>query len=511
MSSQHPATAISNLFRRPVPEYAAAVDLGSNSFHMIVARLSDGQVHVQDRMREMVRLAAGLDKNKNLSKDAMDRALDCLERFGQRLRNMPRGSVRAVGTNTLRSTHDAKQFIALAEEKLGHPIEIISGVEEARLIYLGVAHSLAQDGLQRLVADIGGGSTELIIGESFNPRHLESLYMGCVSMTNRFFADGSITAKKIKQAEIAALMELEPISTHYKNIGWDDAVGASGTIRAINKVVTAQGWSTDGISHEALQKLVDTIAQYKNVSSLTELGISEQRAEVLPGGTMVLQGIFKALDIKFMHVSDGALREGLLLDLVGRIHHEDVRDHTVKTLAKRYHVDMAHAKTVFATAQNFLGQVADGWNLEESMSDWLEWAAMLHEIGLDIAHNAYHKHGAYILANADLAGLSRQEQQTLSLLVRSHRRKFPIKAFNSLEDYWRKPAIKLAILLRLAVLLNRGRGDVKLLPAIKLNASKKNLHLRFPDDWLDEHALTVADLEQEATWLQAAGYSLTFQ
>lgn len=495
--------------KKPVPDLVASIDLGSNSFHMIVCRVKDGQLIVVDRLREMVRLAAGFDANKNLSADAQTRALDCLTRFGQRLRDLPHHAVRAVGTNTLRSAHNAQEFLELAEQRLGHPIEIISGVEEARLIYLGVAHSLASDHSRRLVIDIGGGSTELIIGEDFTAQRLDSLHMGCVSMSQRFFEDGTISNKTIKHAQIAAELELEPIARRFQKSNWQVALGASGTIRAIDKVVHNAGWAEHGITLSSLEKLVTTMQDAGNISSLKLNGLDPERAPVFPGGVMILYAAFKVLEIDTMRVSDGALREGLIHDLLGRIHHEDIRSKSVTAIAQRYHVDMDQVARVQATARRCIEMASDDWKLDtDEYTQWLDWACTLHEIGLDIAHSHYHKHGAYIIENADMAGFSKQEQKFLAYLINAHRRKFSTKQSKFLPDYWNKAAQRLALLLRLAVLLNRSHMQSSTEFALKVKG--KQIDITFPADWLGNHPLTQADLEQEASYLLAAGYELKF-
>ena len=496
--------------KKTVPDLVASVDLGSNSFHLIVCRVQEGQLVMVDRLREMVRLAAGIDAEKNLSEEAQTRALDCLTRFGQRLRDLPHYAVRAVGTNTLRSAHNAHDFIEQAEARLGHPIEIISGVEEARLIYLGVAQSLASDHSRRLVIDIGGGSTELIIGEDFTTQYLESLHMGCVSMSQRFFTDGSISNKMLRHAEIAAQLELEPVSRRFHKKNWQVALGASGTIRAIDKVVHAAGWADHGITLVSLEKLVSAMQEAGHINNLKLTGLDSERAPVFPGGAMILYAAFKTLGIDVMRVSDGALREGLIHDLLGRIHHEDIRTKSANAMAQRYHVDMEQAARVQATARHCLELASTSWKLDlDEYSQWLDWAATLHEIGLDISHSQYQKHGAYIIEHADLAGFSKQEQKFLAYLIISHRRKFQNKLSKTLPAHWQKAAPRLAILLRLAVLLNRSR--MQSTAEFVLSVKGKTVDITFPPDWLGSHPLTQADLEQECQHLKFAGYELTFR
>lgn len=492
-------------------DHIAAIDLGSNSFHMIITRAVDGELQVLDRLKDMVQLAAGLDDDRHLSKDARERALACLGQFGQRLREIPPDQVRIVGTNTLRQARNGNKFIAKAEAVLGHPIEVISGVEEARLIYLGVAHSTATVAGKRLVIDIGGGSTELIIGERFKPLQLESLYMGCVSMTRRYFSNGPIREIDLHAAELAARLELQPIQNSYQSLGWDVVTGASGTIRAIRDVVIEEGWSREGISRESMRSLRTTFVELGDVEAIAERWkLSPERAAVFCGGFAILYGIFETLDLDQVQVSDGALREGVVYDLLGRIRHEDVRERTIQTLIRRYGVDTTHADRVVGTVNDLYAQVQTSWDLEDARFAYdLEWAARLHEIGLAIAHSQYHKHGAYVLQHSDLAGFSRSEQQLLAALVRGHRRKYPLAVFESLPKKLIEPAQRLCMLLRLAVLLQRGHRR-QTLPEIEVRAKKQSVELRFPDLWLDEHPLTRADLQTEAQYLKKADFKLTF-
>ena len=486
----------------------AAVDLGSNSFHMIIARPEESGPRTHDRLRESVRLAAGLGDDKQLSVEARDRALACLERFGQRVRTLPRGAVRAVGTNTLRQSRDAREFLREAEGALGHPIQIVSGYEEARLVYLGVAHSIADDDDRRLVMDIGGGSTEFIIGEHFVPREMESLHMGCVSATQRFFADGGITEKRLRNAEIAARRELEPISDRYRRLGWDRVIGASGTIRAIDRCLRENGWTSGGIDLRGLEKLRRALVKAGNIKRLKLNGVGADRAEVLPGGLAVLLGAFRQLDLEHMEAADGALREGLLLDLIGRIRHADVRTQSIDAMAERYHVDVDQARRVARSAESLRGQVAADWGLDSvTARDTLNWAAWIHEIGLDLSHSQYHKHGEYIVRHSDLGGFAREEQQVLATLVRAHRRKFPRNVFRELPEDWQQSSIRLAVLLRLAVGLHRARSDEPL-PSVTLAVSDRKVQVGFPAGWLEDNPLVEADLNEEARYLEAAGFRL---
>lgn len=494
----------------PPHETVAAVDLGSNSFHMIVARIRDGHMQIVDRIKESVRLGEGLTPDKMLDAQVTERALACLERFGQRLRGLPQGSVRAVGTNTLRQLRADSGFIELAETALGHPIDVIAGREEARLIYLGVAHGLAPGPERRLVVDIGGGSTEIILGQGFEARLRESLHMGCVTMTSRYFPDGKVGAKAMQRAELAGALEVRPVRELFRQGGWRTAVGSSGSVKAIVEVIRQEGWCHDGITAAALARLRDATIDAGRISALDFKGMTEERKPVFPGGVAVLRAVFETLGIEHMQVSDYALREGLIYEMMGRSRQIDVRERTIATLSKQFQIDQLHGRNVEATALGLLKQVANAWSLDESRhARILSWAARLHEIGLVVSHSQYQKHGAYLLRHADLAGFTRQEQTVLAALVLAHRRKLPSQEIAALPPAMRDPVRRLCVLLRLSVLLHRGRSaDTK--PNPQLRVSGNTLVLSFPDAWLDHHPLSRAELEQEAGLLAAAGMTLEF-
>ncbi len=494
----------------PSANLIAAVDLGSNSFHMIVARVSNGQLHIVDRLRETVRLASGLNKRHQLTIAAQNRALACLRRFGQRLRAMTPGSVRCVGTNTLRQAHNAGEFLARAQRALGHPIEVIAGREEARLIYLGVAHGGPETRGKRLVLDIGGGSTELIVGKGFESLLRESLYMGCVSMSGAHFADGEIKRNGFAAAELAARQELQPVRENLLNAGWMTAIGASGTLLAVRDVLRAQGWSEAGITLRGLKRLRKALLDAGHIEKLRLSGLSADRAPVFPGGVAILIAIFEVFGLKNVAVSEGALREGLLYDLLGRIRREDVRERTIQGLCARYQVDSTHAERVRKTALGGLDAVMKAWGLKsDEHRNNLGWAARLHEIGLSLAHTRFHKTGAYLIDNSDLPGFSLQEQKLLAMLVRGHRRKFPLVALQSLPRAAQRAVKYLCVLLRLAVLLHRARGN-QAPPKMRITAVADQLRLRFPANWLERHPLTAADLVQEAAYLKAIKIKLKF-
>lgn len=475
---------------------------------MIVARAEGGEPVIVDRLREMVQLAKGLDDKRRIVGKARARALDCLRRFGQRVRHMPADNVRAVGTNTLRSARNALDFLFEAEEALGHPIDTISGMEEARLIYLGVTQTTPLPRGRRLVLDIGGGSTELIVGEGLEPRRMESLYVGAISMSRAFFADGTIDAERWRDAVLNVRRELEPVQSEFRDLGWDRVVGTSGTIRSVAAVVRSAGWSKEGISAKSLRKLRDAMIQAGHVDGLQLDGVSARRRSVFPGGVAVLYAVVEALEIERLSPTDGALREGLLYDLLGRIRDDDVRGRSVAALANRYHVDRKHAGRVERTALGLLEQAAPNWKLDtREARQLLSWAAQLHEIGLDIAHAHYHKHGEYVVAHSDMLGFTREEQTALAALVRAHRRKFPATVIEVIPRKRARKIERLAVLLRLAVVLHRSRGPVEI-PLPVLGCAKRSLEVGFNEDWLEQHPLTLADLNVEALYLKDIGLTL---
>ncbi len=488
----------------------AALDLGSNSFHLMVAQETGGRIQVIDKIKEMVRLAEGLDDDDNLSEPVISRALACLERFGQRLRELPARNVRIVATNTLRRASNASDFLRRAEAALGHKVEIISGREEARLIYLGVAHALEDEHDRRLVVDIGGGSTEIILGHRFQAERTESLYMGCVGLSRTYFADGKIRANQFKAAVNHAKQELEPVQQAYKSSGWDTAVGASGTILAIQQVLRNMGLDQSGITREGLEKIRKSLLQAKQLENISLPGLPTERAAVFPGGVAILYAIFEALDIELMQATSGALREGVIHDLLGRAYQQDVRDTTVRDLVSRYHIDEKHGRKVRETAISLLAQAAEAWLLTDpNDARVLTWAAELHEIGLDIAHSQFHRHGGYLLRYMDMAGFSSADQRQLAALVRAHRRKFPMDegAFTGSDS---ERMIRLAVLLRIAVVLHRNRGSAPL-PHVGVKVSGDKVRLSLPSQWLERHPLTRLDLEQEAAYLLAVPVKLSIE
>lgn len=490
------------------PSTVAGVDLGSNSFHMIVARVDSEQLLLVDRMRERVRLASGLDAERVLSADAMERALTCLTRFGERVRELPQGAVRAAGTNTLRQAKNSAVFLERARQALGHPIEIIAGREEARLIYLGVSHSVPHEPGNRLVIDIGGGSTECILGEGFESIATESLFMGCVSWSTRFFPKGALDREAFRRAETAAMLELQSIAQRYRALTWQACYGSSGTVLAIAELLQKSGWWERGITRKGLKKLRAALCDAGQVGRIQLPGLDPERAPVLPGGLAILMAAFKSLGIESMSPASGALREGLLYDLLGRIRHEDVRERSIRLLATRFRVDLEQAARVERTALYCLEQAAVDWGLDrDEAAKYLTWAARLHELGLDISHTGYHKHGAYIVENADMPGFSKNEQQVLAFVIHAHRRKVPTEALAPLAQAQRDFALKISVLFRIACCLH-GSRSTEPLPEFQLTASKNSVRVCFPSAWFQGTPLTRADFEEDRARLQAAGIGL---
>ncbi len=487
----------------------AALDLGSNSFHLVVANYSNGRIGVVDKIKETVRLADGLNDSGEISAEAMERAVDCLTRFGQRLRTIPADQVRVVGTNTLRKAKNSDKFLKRARKALNHNIEIISGHEEARMIFMGVSRALDDSHKRRLVIDIGGGSTELILGKRFKPTVMDSLYMGCVSVSASCFPKGKLSADNYALAVNTARRELESVQAIYRQQGWDTAIGASGTMHAVQSVLAAMDISQRGITLDGVKQLRDHMLAAGTIDNLALPGLSKDRAAVLPGGLAIIHALLGELKIDHLRISDGALREGLLFEMIGRARHEDVREHTAEDLSTRYHIDLEQAQRVAATAQGLLKQVKQPWELDnDELHHSLNWAAALHEIGLDISHSSYHKHGAYLLEHMDMPGFSKLDQIRLATLVRLHRRKLQLDAMPRLDEADTEDLLRLTVLLRIAHLLHRSRNPEPL-PKIKLRVANTELDLDIPNDWLKEHSLTRLDLAEEADYLASIGMTLT--
>ncbi|MGP3592138.1 exopolyphosphatase [Vagococcus sp. WN89Y] len=501
------------LEKTPRPEEFAAVDLGSNSFHMVIARVVDGAMQIIGRLKQRVHLADGLDSNNMLSEEAMERGLNCLSLFAERLQGFSPSSVCIVGTHTLRQAQNATEFLKRAEKVIPYPIEIIPGNEEARLIFMGVEHTQPEKG-RKLVIDIGGGSTELVIGEDFEPKLVESRRMGCVSFAQLFFPAGTINAENFRRARIAAMQKLETLTWQFRIQGWNVAMGASGTIKAAHEVLLAMGEKDGFITPERLDKLVAEVLKYKNFSELALPGLSDERKTVFVPGLAILCGVFDALAIRELRLSDGALREGVLYEMEGRFRHQDIRSRTAQSLANQYNIDRDQARRVLETTT----QMYDQWQAQNAklanpqLAALLKWAAMLHEVGLNINHSGMHRHSAYILQNSDLPGFNQEQQLMMATLVRFHRKGIKLDELPRFTLFKKKHYLPLIQLLRLGVLLNNQRQATTTPPSLRLRTDANHWTLCFPHDWFSQNALVLLDLEKEQEyWEAVTGWRLKIE
>ena len=495
----------------PTPDHeitGAAVDLGSNTFHLVIAAIRLPHIRVIDRIREAVRLAAGMHQDRKIDEETQSRALACLERFGERLRDFPSANVRVVGTNALRQANNAAEFLARARLALGHPIQVISGYEEARLIYAGVTHRLETSSRRRLVIDIGGGSTEVIVGVGGRPMHIESFDVGALSIMLRFFPEGRVTRSAMRTAVLAVGLEIQTFIATIALSGWESVIGSSGSILAVARVIVQYEFGGTAVTYAGLKKVRDLLIERGKVSPADYPYLNPDRVLVLAGGVAILLALFKHLNIESMEVTEGGIRDGILLDIVGRMEQRDIRSTSVSLLAERYSVDADQAQRVARKVLTLYRSVRAAWGIDGA--EWpllLEWAAQLHEVGLAISHGRYHRHSGYIVSNSDLAGFSMEQQSLLGFIVRAQRRKFPKSEWQELPAESRESLLRLSVLFRLAVLLCRGR--VQQPPRVsRLIASGSELRVCFARGWLDDNPLTAADLEQEKSDLAEAGFTL---
>ncbi len=482
----------------------AAVDLGSNSFHLQVARAVGDQIYPLDSLREPIRLGAGLNREKRLDEESQLRALECMKRFGERLRGFDRHAVRAVGTNTLRVAKNAAQFLKQAEAALGFPIDVVAGREEARLIYLGVSHELPASEQKRLVVDIGGGSTEFIIGRGHKPLRLDSTYMGCVSYSRKYFDDGKITKGAMKRAELAARSELQHLLSRFSKGSWQEAYGSSGTARALAEILQLNGFGDGHLTIDGLDGLRAAMLKAGDLDHLDLTGIKNDRRPVIAGGLAIMSAVLSELGIESMSVATGAMRQGILYDLLGRTHHHDMRDITVSQFIKRYHVDSGQARRVAVLALELYESFTSGAeDSDEAAPQFLVWAAKLHEIGISVAYSGYHRHSAYIVENADMPGFSKMEQARLAALVLAHRRSLKKLMVRGDET----PDWRMVMALRLAALIYRSRADF-LCPSISAKIGNRTVRLDIDREWLADNPLTVMALEEEMAEWEVTGYKL---
>ncbi|MGB1320819.1 MAG: exopolyphosphatase [Vibrio gallaecicus] len=495
------------------PKNIAAIDLGSNSFHMVVAKVVGQELQLVSRHKQRVRLGAGLDEQSNLSNTAIARGLECLSMFAERLQGFELENVRIAATHTLRQANNAHIFIQRAREVLPFPIEVIPGEEEARLIYLGVAHTQPESE-SKLVIDIGGGSTELIIGKGFEAKLVNSKQMGCVSFTQTFFSNGKLTPKNFSKAIIAAQQRLEPLAAQYRKKGWETALGSSGTIKAIKEVLSKLGYDDAIITEKRLRHLIDVLCEQKNIEQIELKGLTVERQPVFAGGVAILTAIFKDLKIKEMHFSDGALREGLLYEMEDSFQRSDIRMRTTENLAVKHLVDLEHATRVKNRASVFLTQTRESLCIksESQLFELLDWSALLHEVGLSISFQGFHRHSAYILQHTNMPGFNSEQQLLMATLVRFQRKALKLQDMPELSLFKTKSVISLIRILRLSILLNGQRNDAPMLN-IRLNIIDKDHWQLSCDDnnWLEDNKLLAADLSSEQELWSNIDWQLSFE
>lgn len=503
MNTEHtPSSAESS----PSEPIFAAIDIGSNSFHLIVARLEHGEIRPLHVLAEKVQLGKGLNDHQ-LAEDAVARGLACIERFQQLLASVRPDKIRAVGTNALRQARNREVFTEPAEAILGVPVDVIYGREEARLVYLGVAHTLADDEHSRLVVDIGGGSTEFILGKQFEPKRLESLQLGCVSYSEHFFPDGKIDKKRFTRAYEQACIEVSHIRRHFKRTNWVEAVGSSGTLQAVELLIMAAGWRSHGIDQKSLKKLKKALLKFDSVDDIDLDGLNERRRGVITAGVAITLAIFDVLQVDVMRTSSGALREGAIYDLIGRRSHEDVRERTVQAMLQRYAADASNSDSVGFYAKQLGIETAQTWGLNDDDIDLLAWSGRLHEIGIAISQKHYNRHSAYLAENSDMPGFSQGDQLFISRLLRGHRGKLPGYLLDGIPHSKQQKFARMLVLLRLAVTLKH--ADVPpISPEFYAKADGDRLQVNFSNSWRESHPLTVWEVAESMSIFEKLGVTL---
>ncbi len=485
----------------------AAIDLGSNSFHLMVAKAEFGELRPVHALAEKVQLGE-TDDSGLLTDSAIARGLACLERFKQLIDSTSPDKLRIVGTNALRRAKNRQAFIDPAEQIIDTPIDVIYGREEARLIYLGVAHTLSDDANTRLVIDIGGGSTEFILGERFEPKKLESLQMGCVSYGRHYLPEGLIHRDGFEAAYHRARIEVSHIRRRFNSNFWQEAVGSSGTLRAIEALITAAGWRDSGIDRDSLEKLKEALLTFKHTNDINLDGLSDTRKSVVTSGLAITLGIFDGLQIQEMRTSSGALREGVIYDLIGRFSHEDVRTRSVSAMQQRYSADQTIADLVCRRVGLLASAISSEWHLSRSEVDLLTWAAALHEVGVAVSQKNYSQHSAYLVLNSDLPGFAQQDQEIMATLISGLRGKIRLDALDAIPDRKRQNVARMMVLLRLAVILKHVE-EVESIPNLAVCAKGETLTLTYPEDWGEAHPLTIWEILQSESSFKRLGIALT--
>jgi len=487
----------------------AAIDLGSNSFHLIIAKSEFGELRPVHALAEKVQLGE-TSGAAMLTSGAISRGLTCLERFKQLIDSTTPVKIRVVGTNALRRAKNRQDFIEPAEQILGAPIDVIYGREEARLIYLGVAHTLSDDEDTRLVVDIGGGSTEFILGRRFEPIRLESLQMGCVSFGQAFFPDGNISKERFEAAYHRARIEISHIKRNYQKNLWAEAVGSSGTLRAIETLITAAGWRDDGIDRDSLAQLQRLLLTFNRIDDIDLPGLSETRKGVVTAGLAITLGIFDGLQIPLMRTSAGALREGVIYDLLGRFSHEDVRNRSVSAMQQRYSVDQRIADLVTQRVTILAEATKEHWGLQVDDIELLKWAGALHEIGVAISQKNYSQHSAYLVLNTDLPGFAQQDQEVMATLITGLKGKPRSELLDGVAKRKRRSVARMMVLLRLAVMLKHVEA-LEEIPDLSVSADESSLTLAFPQSWGEDHPLTVWEIEQSGAAMEKLGVTVLLE
>ncbi|KOE70184.1 exopolyphosphatase [Aggregatibacter actinomycetemcomitans] len=498
--------------RRGEVREIAAIDLGSNSFHMIIARIVNGTLQVLSRLKQKVQLAEGLDENQVLSQAAIERGVNCLALFAERLQGFSAENVSVVGTYTLRRAVNNDVFLRQAANVFPYQINIISGKTEAKTIYAGVCHTQPETG-RKFVIDIGGGSTEMIIGDNFTPLIYESRHVGCVSFAKKFFPNGEISAENFRQAKQSALNKIEDLAWEYRNLGWQSVLGSSGTIKTVHQVIYENIDPNGTITAPRLDQLIEQTLQHSHFNQLKFNGLNPDRADVFVPGLAILSAVFENFHIEKMRYSDGALREGVMYSLEQNFQVNNIRERTALGLAEQFNIDQAQAERVYQSAALLFNQYNAWQNTEliPEMQDVLFWAARLHEVGIVINHKAMQKHSAYILYNTELPGFDNEQHRLLSTLVRYHIGNFKLPDMFKFSRYNEKDVLALIRILRLAAIINRSRQATEKTEKIILKNDRtfSNWQLEFETDYLTHNPLLKNDLALENRFLQTLELSLS--
>ncbi|WP_044185635.1 guanosine-5'-triphosphate,3'-diphosphate diphosphatase [Phytobacter massiliensis] len=490
-----------------MPDTYAAIDLGSNSFHMLVVREVAGSIQTLSRIKRKVRLAAGLGSDNVLSQEAMERGWQCLRLFAERLQDIPSGQIRVVATATLRLATNAGDFIHKAQAILGCPVQVISGEEEARLIYQGVAHTTGGSD-RRLVVDIGGASTELVTGTGAQATSLFSLSMGCVTWLERFFTDRNLGQENFTAAEAAARDVLRPVADELRRHGWEVCVGASGTVQALQEIMMAQGMD-ERITLAKLQQLKQRAIQCGRLEELEIEGLTLERALVFPSGLAILIAIFTELNIQSMTLAGGALREGLVYGMLHLSVDEDIRSRTLRNIQRRFMIDTDQARRVSSLTALFAQAASNVWELDAYSVEMLKVAGELHEIGLSIEFKQAPLHAAWLVRNLDLPGFTPAQKKLLATLLLNQTNPVDLSSLHQQNAVPPRVAEHLCRLLRLAIIFASRRRD-DLLPSVRIAAQGETITVTLPAGWLESHPLGAEMIEQERQWQSYVHWPLHF-